>query len=1172
MASTEQPNGTHFPSLPHNISAQEGRIEPASDSRLALSLTPPLQPTSSEDANSAHPQGRTSIARETVVPAWNAQALLAPRKVAALSSQPQQLPPRRDVPKPKSHLPSAPPLSSNGDGLVFQFASPSASDPLSSNLPSTSSTPVTDAPSTPITQNQPSGLGGMIERINAVQDRASAPVVKRRKLDTPESDVLPPADNKKTMTSGGTGVLGAYVKERRDEGKQDSSARGTQTVDLTEGDDIEVVRDPGSEEVCYGMLGGTLQCHTVPSARPGAKSIFGDGWYPHVKVVLKRLAGDRTLRLQAYDFTREIIGNVDERTAEALVPLLDANIRVRTDCRIPARKGLPNEEPGKPTSKAYPLEIILYGPMQFAKAIGGHLLARSMNLRHPNRVDKGIKYMNPQAGANDRPAARKPVVVQHVHGHHGYTPGTNITPRTVEEIRSDVLGVFDSLGKTDDLPEQEPPAMIVTPLLKHQKQGLYFMSHKETTLTPEERLRSSYYRIRTGPHGEKVFYNVVTAHAERRLPPQTRGGILADMMGLGKTLTVLALVCSSLDQARQWAGVPPVQPETPPLKNGSSASNNSSLGLTQLKRNAKTTLLVCPLSTVTNWEEQIKQHIAPGSLSYYVYHGSSRIKDIGRLAQYDLVITTYGSVSSELSARSKRKAGQYPIEEIGWFRIVLDEAHMIREVNTLQFKAVVRLQASRRWSVTGTPVQNRLDDLAALLQFLRLKPFDDRNKFNRFIIDPFKNYDAEIIPKLRILVDTITLRRLKDKIDLPPRTDEIIKLDFTPEERQVYDLFEKNAQDRVKVLAGDGTGVGKALGGHTYIHILRSILRLRLLCAHGKDLLNGEDLEALQGMTADMAIDLDSDEEDDTKPAMSDRQAYEMFELMQDTNTDACSVCARKLGSSDSDSIESEGQEDLLGYMTRCFHVICSSSACLKSVKARADASPGQCPICQNGVTFQYVELRRTRANAEHDGHIKKAKTSRNGKRVFDKYEGPHTKTRALIEDLLQTKAETASKPEEATYKSVVFSTWTSHLDLIQMGLDSAGITYTRLDGTMSRTARTAAMDKFREDPSVEVILVSITAGGLGLNLTAANNVYVMEPQYNPAAEAQAIDRVHRLGQKRPVRTVRYIMRNSFEEKMLELQDKKKKLASLSMDGKDRVLERGDAARQRLMDLRSLFK
>ena len=191
----------------------------------------------------------------------------------------------------------------------------------------------------------------------------------------------------------------------------------------------------------------------------------------------------------------------------------------------------------------------------------------------------------------------------------------------------------------------------------------------------------------------------------------------------------------------------------------------------------------------------------------------------------------------------------------------------------------------------------------------------------------------------------------------------------------------------------------------------------------------------------------------------------------------------------------------------------------------------------------------------------------------FGNYSGPHTKTKALINDLLVNQQESELMPDEPPIKSVVFSGWTAHLDLIQLALSENGIKYTRLDGKMSRTARGAALDAFRDDPSIIVILVSITAGGLGLNLTTANKVYVMEPQYNPAAEAQAVDRVHRLGQKREVETVRYIMNDSFEEKMLELQDKKKKLASLSMDSEGRSrMDKTEAARKRLEDLRSLFK
>ena len=153
---------------------------------------------------------------------------------------------------------------------------------------------------------------------------------------------------------------------------------------------------------------------------------------------------------------------------------------------------------------------------------------------------------------------------------------------------------------------------------------------------------------------------------------------------------------------------------------------------------------------------------------------------------------------------------------------------------------------------------------------------------------------------------------------------------------------------------------------------------------------------------------------------------------------------------------------------------------------------------------------------------------------------------------------------------SVIFSGWTSHLDLIQIALEDHRISYVRLDGKMSRMQRGAALETFREDDSVPVILVSIAAGGLGLNLTAASKVYVMEPQFNPAAEAQAIDRVHRLGQTREVTTTRFIMGGSFEEKMLELQRKKQNLADLSLNrGK---FDKHEATKRRLEELRSLFK
>ena len=1034
------------------------------------------------------------------------------------------------------------------------------------------------------------GVARHIERLNNIELRSDVPQPKRRKTQT-ESDPVGMHDG---FSMQSTGILGQYVTDKAAEGQGDRpvSQQGTLvrqigTVDLTEEDEDVVMLDKPKdsatdEEVCYGMVeGASVNCHRVPAPKPGAVSLHGDEYWPQVKVVLRRRAEEPTHKIHVYDCTRQVFGIVDAKVSNCLSPLIDSALRIRTDCRISSRRKSPGEKVGGATSRAFAFQLIVYGPRKYAMQVGNRLTQHNLRLLNPGRLDPGVKVLNPHAG-KPAPSPVRPGVVGADAANRPY-PQAPMVSKTVEEIRSEVMGVFDSLPNSEDLPELAAGDRIQTELLKHQRQALSFMTTRETEIYDGKTDINPTWKRKTLRNGTEFWSNIITNQNMRQPPRPIKGGILADMMGLGKTLSILSLITYTIGAAAEWETLPPVQPRPPEPKQSQSrhfdVPKAQPFALTPLKQNGRATLLICPLSTVANWEEQIKQHIKPGTVRYHVYHGPSRIKEPELLAQFDLVITTYGSVSSELTARTKFKRGPHPLEEIGWFRIVLDEAHMIREQNTLAFKSVCRLQASRRWAVTGTPVQNKLEDLAALLAFLRVSPFDERSKFLQHIIAPFKNADPEIVAKLRVLIDPITIRRLKDKIDLPPRTDEMIRLEFTQDEQLIYDRFAKNAEERVNVLTGQGQD--RILGGKTYIHILRSILRLRLICAHGKDLLNDEDLEVLQGLSADTAIELDSDDED--RPSLQDTKAYRHFDLMKETDNDNCIKCGRKLGSGEMMDSDGEHQEEVLGYMTPCFHIYCPS--CIETFRDDANnaawnsGATGHCPNCLSHVKFSCVALRHDRADREHEGQSRSHEHSdgaalSGGKGSDARYTGPHTKTRALIQELLELKEKSEKAPSEPTYKSVVFSGWTSHLDLIQRAMDAHGITYTRLDGKMTRIARTAAMESFRSDPSVQVILVSIMAGGLGLNLTAGNTVFVMEPQYNPAAEAQAVDRVHRLGQKRPVRTVRFIMGGSFEEKMLELQDKKKKLASLSMDGRDKlqVMDRTEAARQRLLDLRSLFK
>ncbi|KAL9630440.1 MAG: hypothetical protein Q9164_006412, partial [Protoblastenia rupestris] len=576
-----------------------------------------------------------------------------------------------------------------------------------------------------------------------------------------------------------------------------------------------------------------------------------------------------------------------------------------------------------------------------------------------------------------------------------------------------------------------------------------------------------------------------------------------------------------------------------------------------LIRNSKTTLLVAPLSTLANWEDQIAAHVQPGTLKYYVYHGANRISDLNQLAKYDMVITTYSIVSSEFLGRGNKKHGMNPLLQTNFFRIVLDEAHMIREQSTRQSQAICALSAQRRWAVTGTPVQNRLDDLGALIKFLRIRPFSDKGGFAQFILTPFKNADPEILPKLRLLVDSFTLRRLKDRIDLPGRHDQIVRLPFSEDERRLYDWFSKDSENKVKIIANDQL---KSLGGKTYAHILRAIMRLRLICAHGRELLSEDDLKITEGFTRDNAIDLEDDDVGNT-PALSPRQAYEMLMLAKETGTDTCISCTKTVEPHDN---EDSGTETI-GCMLPCYQILCKD--CMEGVKASLMQSSThdqhfKCPFCQATLRTSFFELTKEGIEEAEEARAIARQNPRQAK-ILGRYGGPHTKVRALLDGLRESSKESESLPAgEQPFKSVVFSGWTANLDLIQIALEDNNIKFARLDGKMSRKARNASLDAFKDDPEVCVILISIMAGGLGLNLTSGSKVYVMEPQFNPAAEAQAIDRVHRLGQTREVFTHRFIMDNSFEEKMLDLQRKKQNLADLSMNrGK---LDKAEAVKRKL--------
>ncbi|KAF2027061.1 hypothetical protein EK21DRAFT_72852 [Setomelanomma holmii] len=1024
------------------------------------------------------------------------------------------------------------------------------------------------------------GQVSLVERLHNVQDRTASPS-KRVKTD----------EDRKKVTNGSSFGGSSALDLQKTSGQTPTLAPASQgpAIDLTmseypriveapnhtngrsgDDDEFQVVGDNSMETICIGKVKQTyVQAHTVPFPDP-KKYIGNAGQQGRIKISFRRSGGNRnSLGIMVTDPTGKEFGKVDIKTANGLCPLIDAakaNGMLWMAWTDPRRKQAGEGHPGTPFSGLISMTLQLYCPRKYARDIGKYLKAKNISLIRPLFELQRYDYFNPQDGDSlTRNQAVDPSFQAELFTHQAPTPGvnTNYVLRSVDEIRNDVSDVFDTVVKSSKVvPTREPSTHIKTELYPHQKQALYFMWDKEQDHSAAEHddRKDSLWKPHYKDNGRKSYIHVITGEENTVKPKPYRGGILADEMGLGKTLSVLSLVADneSIAAARDFVDKKK-PPPAPPQSN-----------IIQPIINSRATLLICPLSTMTNWKEQIKEHFPPGRsmLRWTRYHGSERFgMNYKELANHDIVITTYHIIAKDIQDRKR------PLPYINWFRIVLDEAHTIRNP-TAQSRATCALFGQRRWAVTGTPVQNRLEDLGALFNFVQLSPFNTTQGFNFHVVAPFKNADPEVVPKLQLLVSTVTLRRTKEiiKDQIPKRNDLIMKLEFSKEERKLHDWFERDTQRKVNVATS-----GEKMGGNSYARILTAILNMRLICAHGRDLLSDDALKTTDGMTYDNPMEIG--EEETEIPALTRQQAYDMLDLLDQTDNSGCAFCSgtaskkQSVLDTDSDDEDDDGDvSDIIGYMTSCYHIACPKH--LKTLQQQWKASLQEdgstiCQLCEDRGMPRAFTLKRSDYRAYQEERERIRKDPKLSKKIGS-YAGPHTKTQALLNDLNEHRKWSDANPDERPIKSIVFSCWTTHLDLIEIALKNHQHPHCRLDGRMSRDARDKSMRVFREDPSITVMLVSIGAGGLGLNLTTANKVFMMEPQFNPAAEAQAVDRVHRLGQDREVVIKRFIMNNSFEEKMVELQQKKKKLADLTMTRQRRSKE--EETKQRLEELRSLFR
>lgn len=755
--------------------------------------------------------------------------------------------------------------------------------------------------------------------------------------------------------------------------------------------------------------------------------------------------------------------------------------------------------------------------------------------------------------------------------------------------------LLNNISVDDDISPEEregtPDCLSIT-LLEHQKIGLTWLLNKENTLM---------------------------------------GGILADDMGLGKTIQMISLIVSK-------------------------KSSNP---------DCKTTLVITPVALLKQWEREFHTRIkADYGLSVYVHHGSSRKnKTFDQLKKFDVVLTTYGVIAKEHkehfpAANEKKKnttsvAGSSPFFQTTskWYRIVLDEAQLIKNKSTISAKACCALDATYRWCLSGTPMQNNVLELQSLIKFLRIQPYNDERKFSFDIAKPLEKYSSgassnctNAMKKLQAILKAIMLRRTKKTmvdgkpiLQLPAKKVTFETHDLSSDEREYYNHLENGAIQQMNKYLVENT-IAK-----NYSNILVMLLRLRQACCHPKIVERAHLIKQQATLSARSG---------NSAVQNARKLSPNVVQRIKNQTAFQCPLCFDAIDCSD------------ILLFSPCGHHVCAD-CCAENFQQNGDDinSGYRCPSCNipvnekgmmDYIVFEWVHIkglsdasiRFYRQSYRETASVKRNNTSQeqdsqkddkdkvnaeainysDDDSIFDtkpqsnsvKAEEQEVKNEEVEKANMtntfvkgdpdeMVKAETSIDPNNKYSKKVkdestdendmigprvprddlapcfprgwvsstkiqeclniikhvqkecpgekilVFSQFMSLLDFVEVAiaLETEKICYGRYDGSMSSVKRNDTVTAFFDDPEFSVLLISLKAGNVGLTLTAASHIIILDPFWNPFVEEQAMDRAHRIGQLRPVYVHRLFIKESVEDRILALQEKKRLVIDAALDEKE---------------------
>ncbi|GMM27508.1 translocase [Martiniozyma asiatica (nom. inval.)] len=705
----------------------------------------------------------------------------------------------------------------------------------------------------------------------------------------------------------------------------------------------------------------------------------------------------------------------------------------------------------------------------------------STTMRNGN-INLNFKYESPSSFVNDNRSNQL---------NNNYS-NLSLNYQRSKEFNDEAEGIqqlMNSLKESETFEEglANTPDDLLINLMKHQRQGLSWMLKKEES--------------------------------------STKGGILADDMGLGKTVQAMSIMLAN-------------------------KSKNS---------NVKTNLIIGPVSLLQQWQQEMKLKIKDSiNFKTLIYHGTKKPKSFNELKKFDAILISYTTLGSEwkrhfateLADNGKKNISDKMLnsnysspffeKEAIFYRIILDEAQNIKNKSTQNSLSCAALNGNFRWCLSGTPIQNKIDELFPLLRFLKIYPYNNWEKFRNGITYAFNKNPK----KVHVILSAVLLRRTKDsKIDgepilkLPEKRIIEEQVKMLPDEELFYKTLEDNSAEKAEKLM-------KLTSKKVYSSILTLLLRMRQACDHEYLVKLGEE--------GDRTARLDKFQKGWESLKNYENNVFSMIDAMRDDELLMCTICNDYI--MDANCL----------LLSKCGHPICDdchdSWFQENSLTSWDGAYAAKCNKCQvENVSNLSVDL--TLYKAYHDEGLEwkevrkkfnldsKASDKNWRRKAIDEFiienNGKIPVTSKILKSVEIVENVIGKNPQE---KIIIFSQFIGFFDILGRILKNKKIGFLQYDGSMNIEDKNECVQSFYQDSNINVLLLSLKAGNVGLTLTCANHVIILEPFWNPYVEKQAQDRVHRISQTKEVFIHRLLISGTVEDRIMELQKKKEEMVEMALD------------------------